>query len=417
MLRMKKLFLLLLVVGVLCSTLVWAGGAKEGKPVKIGALLPLTGALAEFGGGFRLSGDMAAEQLAEAGFPIEILYGDTETAAIPGVEAARTLVNVEKVAVLVGAAASGVTVPVAETIAIPNEIPLISYASTSNLLSVLPADQGKDFLFRSVAADWVQGAVLGRETAKGGAKTAAVFYVNNPYGQGLLDDFAKSFEANGGKVVAAVPHDEKPAPTYVSELRQLMQSNPDVMLALGYPAHATVYLKEFFEAGYQKRTAPLFCDGTKSVKLPQAIGPKNLVGYFGTAAAPPAGVSVDNFRRDFKAKYGEIPPLPYLDTVYDAVVISALAAAAAQYEGLEVNGVNVRDKLRKVANPPGKVIEAGVDGLKEAFELLKAGKDINYEGAGGAQDFDENGDVVSPIEIWKFVEKEPYIERVRLETP
>jgi len=60
---------------------------------------------------------------------------------------------------------------------------------------------------------------------------------------------------------------------------------------------------------------------------------------------------------------------------------------------------------------------AGEDGLKKAIELLKAGKDINYEGAGGAQDFDENGDVISPVEIWQFIENEPYIETVRLETP
>jgi len=417
MLRSKKIVLLLLVAGLLFSSVLWAGGRTEAKPIKIGALLPLTGALAEFGSAFRLSGDLAAEQLAEAGFPIQIRYADTETSAIPGVEAARTLVNVEKVVALVGAAASGVTIPVAETISIPNQIPQISYASTSNLISALPADQGKDFLFRSTAADWVQGAVLGRETAKGGAKTAAVMYINSPYGQGLLEDFTKSFEANGGKVVAAIPHDEKPAPTYVSELRQLMQSNPDVMLCISYPAHATVYLKEFFEAGYQNRTRPLFCDGTKSVELPKALGGKTLAGYFGTTAAPPEGESVNNFQRAFKGKYGEIPPLPYLDTVYDAVVLVALAAAAAQYEGLPVNGINVRDKLREVANPPGEVVLPGVDGLKKAFELLKAGKDINYEGAGGSQDIDENGDVVSPIEIWKFIETEPFVERVRLETP
>jgi len=414
---MKKLFLLALVVGLLCSSVLWAGGSKEAKAVKIGALLPLTGGLAEYGKGFRLSGDLAAEQLAEAGFPIEIKYGDTETSAIPGVEAARTLVNVERVVALIGAAASGVSIPVAETVAIPNQIPQISYASTSNLLTVLPADQGKDFLFRTVAADWLQGAVLGRETAKAGAKRAAVLYINSPYGQGLLEDFQKSFEAGGGKVVAAVPHDEKPAPTYVSELRQLMQANPDVMLGISYPGHATVYLKEFFEARYNTKTQLLFCDGTKSVEIPKAVGPKNLAGYFGTAAAPAGGVSVENFKRDFLAKYGEIPPLPYLDTTYDGIVIAALAAAAAQAEGKPITGVNVRDKLRMVANPPGEVVVPGVEGLKKALELLKAGKDINYEGAGGSEDFDENGDVVSPVEIWQFIEKEPYIETVRFETP
>ena len=417
MLRMKKLFLFVLVVGLLCSSLVWAGGTKEGKAVKIGALVPLTGALSEFGQGFRLAGDLAAEQLAEAGFPIEVKYGDTETSAIPGVEAARMLVNVERVVAIVGAAASGVSIPVAESVSIPNQIPQISNASTSPLLSYLPADEGKDFLFRTTASDALQGIVLGKGAADAGFKKAAVFYINNPYGQGLLDEFTKSFEAAGGKVVGAVAHDEKPAPTYVSELRQLMQSKPDVMLALGYPGQATVYLKEFFEAGYQKNTFLLFCDGTKSVKMPEALGPENLAGYFGTAAGSVSGDSLANFQRDYEAKHGELPPLPYMDSFYDAIVIAALAAAAAQYEGKPVNGVNVRDMLRRVSNPPGEVVVAGVDGFKKALELLKAGQDINYEGVAGSQDFDENGDVITPIEVWKFVETEPYIESVRFETP
>ena len=415
MFKTKKIVWLLLAIFVLTSgSLLWAGGTKEARPVRIGALLPLTGALSEYGQGFRKAGDLASEQLAAAGFPIEVKYVDTETSAIPGVEGARTLVNVEKVVALVGAAASGVTIPIAETVAIPNQIPQLSYASTSKLITYLPADQGKDFLFRTTASDELQGAVLGAETAKARAKRAAVMYVNNAYGQGLLEDFQKALEAAGGKVVAAVPHDEKPAPTYVAELRQIMQAKPDVMLALSYPGQATVFLKEFFEAGYQKTTTPVFCDGTKSVELPKALGPKTLAGYFGTAAAPSAGVSVDNFKRDFKAKFGDLPPLPYLDTTYDGIVIAALAAAKATFEGKPVTGVAVRDNLRAVANPPGEVVVAGVDGIKKALELLKAGKDINYEGAGGSQDFDKNGDVITPIEIWKFIDREPYIVTDRL---
>lgn len=414
---MKRTLIIVLAVVLAFSVVLMSCKKEEAKPVKIGALIPLTGPLAEFGKAFRLATDLAAEQMAEAGFPIEIKYGDTETAAIPGVEAARALVDVEKVVALIGAAASGVTVPVAESVAIPKQIPQISNASTSKLLTVLPADAGKDFLFRTTASDEIQGIVLGKLAADEGYKACAVFYVNNPYGQGLLEDFQKHFEAAGGKVVAAIPHDEKPAPTYVTELRQLMQSDPDVMLALGYPGQATVYLKEFFEAGYIDSTDLIFCDGTKSVEMPKALGPENLAGFVGTAAGSVSGESLTNFKNDYKAKYGDLPPQPYMDSIYDGVVVAALAAAAAQYADKPVNGVNVRDMLRKVANPPGEVVVAGVDGLKRALELLKDGKDINYEGVAGSQDFDENGDVYTPIDVWKYVENEPYIETVRSVTP
>jgi branched-chain amino acid transport system substrate-binding protein len=414
---MKRTLIIVLVIVLAFSVVLMSCKKEEAKPIKIGALIPLTGPLAEFGKGFRLAGDLASDQLAEAGFPIELKYADTETAAIPGVEAARTLADVEKVVAIIGAAASGVTIPVAESVSIPKQIPQISNASTSPLITYLPADKGKDFLFRTAPSDALQGIVLGQIAVEEGYKTAAVFYVNNPYGQGLLDEFTKSFETAGGKVVASTPHDEKPAPTYVTELRQLMQSKPDVMLALGYPGQATVYLKEFFEAGYNKTTDLLFCDGTKSVEMPEALGPENLVGFVGTAAGSVSGESLTNFQNDYKAKHGDLPPLPYMDTLYDGIVIAALAAAAAEYADKDVNGVNVRDMLRKVANPPGQVVVAGVDGLKMALELLKDGRDINYEGVAGSQDFDENGDVVTPIDIWRYTDKEPYIETVRSVTP
>ena len=106
-----------------------------------------------------------------------------------------------------------------------------------------------------------------------------------------------------------------------------------------------------------------------------------------------------------------------MSNFYDAVFVAGLAAAAVDAKGKDITPVNLRDMLRVVANPPGEVIVAGVDGIKKALELLKAGKAINYEGAAGAVDFDKNGDVVTPIEVWKYIEKEPYIETVRLETP
>jgi ABC-type branched-subunit amino acid transport system substrate-binding protein len=300
-------------------------------------------------------------------------------------------------------------------VAIPAQIPQISNASTSPLLSVLPADEGKDFLFRTCPSDALQGVILGKLAADEGYTKAAVFYINNAYGQGLMERFKEAFEHRGGKVVASIPHDEKPAPTYVSELRRIMKAQPDVMLALGYPGQATVYLKEFFEAGYNRTADLLFCDGTKSVEIPEALGAEYLSEFLGTTPGSMGGDSLDKFQTAYKAEYGELPPLPFMSNFYDAVIVAGLAAAACDTKGMAITRINVRDMLRVVANPPGETIIAGVEGIKKALELIKAGKDVNYEGAAGSVDFDKNGDVVTPIEIWKYVEKHPYIETVRME--
>ena len=413
--KKRILALALIVAFAFGATSAWAGAEGEQR-IKVGGLIPLTGPLSEYGEGFRKAGDLAVLHFEAAGFPLELRFTDTETSAIPGVEAARTLVDIERVVALAGAASSGVTIPIAQSVAIPSQIPIISNASSSSLITFLPADQGQDFVFRTTASDQLQSVVLGKLAADEGYKKAAVFYVNNPYGQGLMNQFKDSFEFRGGEVVVAVPHDEKPAATYVSELKQIADSGADVMLALGYPGQATVYLKEFFEAGYNENIDLLFCDGTKSVEMPKALGAKNLVGFVGTAAGSVGGVSLENFKADYKKYYGELPPLPYMDSYYDAVVIIGLAVAACQAADLQITGVNVRDMIREVANPGGEKVYAGEAGVRKALDLIKQGKSINYEGVAGAVDFDSNGDVTTAIEVWKFVEKEPFIETVRFET-
>jgi branched-chain amino acid transport system substrate-binding protein len=384
--------------------------------VKVGTLIPLTGPLAEFGPNFRKAADLAATHLKDAGLTLQLAHADDETSAIPAVAAARKLIDVDKVPAIVGAAASGVTIPVAESVTIPGQVLQISNASTSPLLTVLPADQGRDFLFRTCPSDALQGVVLGKVAVELQYKTAAAIYVNNPYGQGLAEQFKRSFEKRGGKLVAMVPHDEALAPTYVAELRRAVQDKPDVLAAISYPGHASIYLREALEGNYIKTF--LFCDGTKSLEVVKAMGEKNAEGMMGTAPGSVLTGGYSVFIAEYGKAYGEVPPLPYMTNMYDAVALLGLAVKAAQVEGVkEITGVAIRDRLRKVANPPGEVVGPGAADLKKALQLLEGKQDINYEGAAGACDFDENGDVVTPIEVWKFADGKIVTVRLEYDVP
>jgi ABC-type branched-subunit amino acid transport system substrate-binding protein len=384
--------------------------------VKIGTLIPLTGPLAEFGPNFRKAADLAAAHLKDAGLTLQLVHADDETSAIPAVAAARKLIDVDKVPAIAGAAASGVTIPVAESVTIPGRVLQISNASTSPLLTVLPADQGQDFLFRTCPSDALQGVVLGKVAVELQFKTAAAIYVNNPYGQGLAEQFKRSFEKRGGKLVAMVPHDEALAPTYVAELRRAVQDKPDVLAAISYPGHASIYLREALEGNYIKTF--LFCDGTKSLEVVKAMGEKNAEGMMGTAPGSVLTSGYNVFIAEYGKAYGEVPPLPYMTNMYDAVALLGLAVKAAQVEGVkEITGSAIRDRLRKVANPPGEVVGPGAADLKKALQLLEGKQDINYEGAAGACDFDENGDVVTPIEVWKFAAGKIVTVRLEYDVP
>ena len=50
--------------------------------------------------------------------------------------------------------------------------------------------------------------------------------------------------------------------------------------------------------------------------------------------------------------------------------------------------------MRQVKREPGD--------FQPAFELISQGKKVNYRGASGEVDFDDHGDVVTPIEVWKI---------------
>ncbi len=384
------------IINALIFPIIFVSGALS-QEIKVGTLFDHTGPLREYESSIQNGVVLAVKQISAAGFRIKLIHMDSETSTIPAINAAKKLVKVEKVVAIVGPLASGVTISVAESVALPNNVLMISPSSTSPLITVLPADQGKDFLFRTCPSDALQGIIAGK-LAVSYNKTASVLYVNNSYGQELAEQFKRSFERRGGKVLAMIPHAEKVAKSYTPELRKALAGNPDRLGVFSYSGHAKIYVKEAIEFFKYKRF--LFCDGTKSQDIIKAVGARNLEGQLGTAPGSAGGEPFVIFSADYKTEFGRLPPLPFITNAYDAMAVIGLAAYAAKLRGLPMTSKNIRDNLRYVANPSGEIIKPGE--FKKAFVLLRQGEKINYEGASGSVDFDENGDVITPIEIWKY---------------
>ncbi len=409
---MKK-FDVFFCVALLCLSISITVSSQEQKVgslasnIKLGTLFDHTGALQEWGPNFQKAAELAAKQMATAGFKIEFIHADSGTAAEIAKKAAEKLITVDKVAAILGSGSSGVIVPVAESVTTPNDMLMISPGATSAFITALPVDKDKDFLFRTCPSDALQGVVLGKLAAEL-YKTASVLYVNNPYGQGLAEQFKRSFQKRGGMVYTMLPHDEKVAESYETELSEAFArvyltkpfraGKSDVLCVFSYPEHAKVYVKEAIERFDAKDF--LFCDGSKSEEIATIVGTGQLEGMMGTAPGTAEGEPYALFNADFKAEFGTLPTAPFIANTYDAAAALGLAAYAAHVKGLPMTSKNIRDQLRSVANPPGTLIEPGQ--FEKAFELLKQGKDINYEGASGSVDFDEHGDVMAPIEVWKF---------------
>ncbi len=293
---------------------------------------------------------------------------------------------------IVGALSSGVTIAAAQSVTVPKGRVLISPSSTSPAITVLEDD---DFLFRTVVSDAAQGVVLGRLANEEGYTSAGVLYINNAYGEGLAEQFKETFTSLGGTVTAMVPHEDV-QPTYTSELEKATEGDPDVLVTISYPGQAEVYLRESLEGGYSDTF--LFVDGVKSAEMVEVVGWDLLEGTLGTAPGAPDSPALRAFLASYADSYAVPPEHPFIAETYDAVALIALAAAKA---GTTTDPVALRDAIRDVANPPGEVVGPGLEGIGRALALLAAGRDINYEGAAGPVDLDENGDVAAPIEIWK----------------
>ena len=167
-----------------------------------------------------------------------------------------------------------------------------------------------------------------------------------------------------------------------------------LLVAIGYPESAGVYLREALEGQYADQF--LFVDGTKNQDMLNRLGANQFEGMFGTAPGTPESDASRIFRKLYEERFGQLPTNPFIGETFDAFVLLAFAIEKA---GLN-EGPAIRDALREVANPPGEKVGPG--DVRRALELIRNGEDIDYEGVAGSQNIDANGDVSNAIEIWRI---------------
>jgi len=374
--------------------------------VKMGGIFPFTGTLSEFGKPLHQSALLATKHLTEAGLFVGWVVVDSQSHPDTGVEAAHELIGIGQVHVIIGAAASSTTIAVAEQVSIPNQVLQIAYPSTSPEITKLVADEGQDFLFRTVPSDALQGVVLADFAYEKGYRNLSVLYINNAYGKGLKNVFKERFSVLGGTVVAAIPHDEtkgddiKVKEIYLAKLHDAITGETEALVAMSYSEQSNVYIQQAIQDDFFNKF--LFVDGSKSEDIIETVGADKLEGMCGTAPSFEQTESLDIFKAGYEAEYGRVPSLPFMPNTYDAVVVSGLAAYAAQAIGKPITPFTIRDYLRRVNDPDGQKVIAGSENLKRAMKMLDSGVTINYKGASGNVDFDENGDVITPIEIWCY---------------
>src|SRR3954466_13535473 len=188
------------------------GSATCSFALRIGDVLPFTGDLAAYGANL----DRAVKQaivlqnaaLKADGLSKSIqvtLVGseDGQTQASASVEAATKLVKSDKANVLIGEMASSATIPMAQSVAIPNRIVQISPTSSAPQLTDIK-DNG--YLWRAYPSDTLQGKVLAQAAVEafGNGATVNVGARNDAFGTALLALFKTEYAKRGGKIGESV---------------------------------------------------------------------------------------------------------------------------------------------------------------------------------------------------------------------
>jgi ABC-type branched-subunit amino acid transport system substrate-binding protein len=389
------------------------GGGETSLELTIGDSVPLSGDLADFGP----PGDKAAQiavddvitpAIEEAGVDhtVNLVTEDNCGGADQqcAVQAARKMVESDGASCIAGAWASADTIPTAESVAIPEQVVLISPASTSDEITGLEDD---GLVSRTSPPDSFQGPTLSEflvEKALGQAEgsTVNIGARNDAYGTGLADTFGAAWEAAGGQIGEEVVYDVK-LPNYDTEAEQLVGGNPDGLIIVDFPETYNKVGPALVRAGFDPKTT-FVTDGLISGDLAEGAGADAVNGLRGTAPGVPDGdPSEEAFDKLFAAaEPADVERQTFDAQNFDAVMLCYLAAVAAG----STEGADMAEHVVDISAPPGDAYT--FEQLPEAIEALQNGDDIDYQGASGPIDMDENGDATAGVyDIYEFTDGVP----------
>ena len=135
--------------------------------------------------------------------------------------------------VLIGEMASSATIPMAQSVAIPNHVVQISPTSSAPQLTTIK-DNG--YLWRTYPSDTLQGRVLAQAAIKafGKGATINVGARNDAFGTALKQLFVTEYEKLGGKVGENVSWNPD-QPTFDTEAQKLVSGNPAGWVIIDFP--------------------------------------------------------------------------------------------------------------------------------------------------------------------------------------
>ncbi len=236
------------------------------KPVRIGAIYPLTGALASTGADIKTAIEMAADIInnphpdlktlplaAGSGLPrlggakLEVVFADSQGKPDIGLADAQRLIDEQGVIALTGAYQSNVTATCSR-VAEQRGIPYLNGESSSPGLT----ERGYKWFFRTSPNDetFIENMMQFLDTVKKvPTQRIAVVYENTDFGVSTNKAVAKFAAKYKRQVIAAIAYSAG-TPSVTAEVSKLAGAKPDVAIFASYTSDALLFVRTMREMKY-----------------------------------------------------------------------------------------------------------------------------------------------------------------------
>ena len=222
------------VIFAILAVMLLATPVFAGNTIKIGEIATVTGDFAAYGVAEVEAVKMAVKEInAKGGIlgkKVEVVMYDCRTRNEDMVNAARRLVQQDKVTAVIGPSGSGLCIA-ASPVFNSGKVPHLGTLPTNPNVTKDEKGKVKPYNFRICFLDPYQGKMLAVFAAKDmkWKKAALLYDVSSDYSHGLREFFTKSFKDYGGKIVADEGHRGEDV-DFRAQLTKIMQSNPDVLV-------------------------------------------------------------------------------------------------------------------------------------------------------------------------------------------
>ncbi|MAS07744.1 MAG: amino acid ABC transporter [Ahrensia sp.] len=365
-----------------------AGGENlSGEPIKFGFLNGITGAYAQFAPAALNGAEVAIKDINVGGGingrPVELIIQDNKSTPEGAVSGYNKLVDADQVLAIGGIDSDAVQALLKPTS--EQHMPTIcSFCGTTALDKA-----GGDFMWRVAPSDSDIGIATAQYARDAGLMRMSGMAQKTEGSLSGLNSFTEVYTGPvGGEMINEVQFDSTKS-TFQSEVQQATEGDPDaIYLSMG-PSEALSMLRE-----WQRRGADGNFIMSMDLTVPEVAEFDFLTDGRAVGLAPGYDKTTPSFEHFAKRLMEEKNTEPHEGlgepNYYDTFIVLALAATAA---GDDVTSETINAAIPTVVNEPGAVCYI----YTECADLLKAGEEIDYQGASGDLQLNEFGNLDRPL--------------------